>query len=37
MIGGWYQIPGKIDAASWWLLVFFAGTIGFLVALNLFA
>ena len=37
MVDGWYQIPGKVDAASWWLLVFFVGTIGFLVALNRFA
>jgi solute:Na+ symporter, SSS family len=33
-IGGWYQMPGKIDNASWWLLVFFVGTILALIALD---
>jgi solute:Na+ symporter, SSS family len=33
-IEGWYQIPGKIDAASYGLLVFFVLTIAALVALN---
>jgi SSS family solute:Na+ symporter len=33
-IGSWYQMPGKIDPASWWLLVFFVGTILALLGLN---
>jgi solute:Na+ symporter, SSS family len=33
-VDGWYQMPGKIDAASWWLIVFFFATIAALVALN---
>jgi solute:Na+ symporter, SSS family len=36
-IEGWYQMPGKIDAASWGLLVFFALTIAALAALNALA
>jgi solute:Na+ symporter, SSS family len=33
-VDGWYQMPGKIDGASWGLLVFFVGTILALMALN---
>jgi solute:Na+ symporter, SSS family len=33
-VDGWYQMPGKIDAASWWLLVFFVATILALIGLN---
>jgi solute:Na+ symporter, SSS family len=33
-VDGWYQMPGKIDGASWGLLVFFVGTILALLALN---
>ena len=33
-VGGWYQMPGKIDASSWWLLVFFVATILALISLN---
>jgi solute:Na+ symporter, SSS family len=33
-VDGWYQMPGKIDGASWWLLVFFVATIIALVVLN---
>jgi solute:Na+ symporter, SSS family len=33
-VGGWYQMPGKIDPASWWLLVFFVATILALIGLN---
>jgi solute:Na+ symporter, SSS family len=33
-IGGWYQLPGKIDNASWWLLVFFVATVLALITLN---
>lgn len=36
-VGGWYQMPGKIDASSWWLLVFFVATILALVGLNMIA
>ena len=36
-IGNWYQIPGKIDGASWWLLVFFVGTILALLGLEAIA
>lgn len=28
--GGWYVVPGKVDRASWFLLVFFAATVLFL-------
>jgi solute:Na+ symporter, SSS family len=33
-VGGWYQIPGKVDGASWWLLLFFVATILALIWLN---
>lgn len=36
-VNGWYQMPGKIDAASWWLLVFFVATILALIGLNTIA
>ena len=36
-VGNWYQIPGKIDGASWWLLVFFVGTILALLGLEAIA
>ena len=36
-IDGWYQMPGKVDPASWWLLVFFLGTIIAMVLLNALA
>ena len=27
---GWYVVPGKIDRAAWWLLVYFVGCVVFL-------
>jgi solute:Na+ symporter, SSS family len=36
-VGGWYQMPGKIDAASWGLLVFFVATIAALIGLEMMA
>jgi solute:Na+ symporter, SSS family len=33
-VDGWYQMPGKVDGASWWLLVFFVATILALIGLN---
>ncbi|MDJ0918180.1 MAG: sodium/solute symporter [Woeseiaceae bacterium] len=32
---GWYLVPGKIDSLSWWLLVFFAGTMLFLFSFEM--
>ena len=32
--GGWYLVPGKVDRVSWYLLVFFAGTMLFLFAFE---
>jgi len=32
--GNWYVVPGRIDKISWWLLVFFVVTIGFLFAFS---
>lgn len=36
-VGGWYQMPGKVDPSSWWLLVFFVATILALIGLNAIA
>jgi solute:Na+ symporter, SSS family len=33
-VDGWYQMPGKIDGASWLLLVFFVATILALIGLE---
>ena len=34
MVDGWYQVPGKVDRRSYWLLVFFAFSLLGLWAFN---
>ena len=34
MVDGWYQLPGKVDRSSYWLLVFFAFSLLALWAFN---
>jgi solute:Na+ symporter, SSS family len=36
-VDGWYQLPGKIDRASWGLIIFFVATILALIALEAIA
>lgn len=36
-VGGWYQLPGKIDRASWGLIIFFVATILALIGLEAIA
>jgi len=33
--GAWYVLPGRIDNISWWLLVFFVFSVGFLYCFSL--
>jgi SSS family solute:Na+ symporter len=31
---GWYLVPGKVDGASWWLIVFFVAVLLFLALFD---